>query len=254
MKLLIFSLMACCLPISAAAVNEDFYDMDYVETGHTTSPADTVSIADSLLYLVNEQTEKVKVDSGIPTRYDRRVHRRREHWASLIPTQTVIQYAGNMGFMSVGIGWDYGRHKQWETNLLFGYLPKISSHRGKLTMTLKENYLPWSLYLKRGWMFEPLSCGLYLNTVFGSEFWERQPSRYPDKYYEPLNTKVRINVFLGQRITKIIPTNRRKFLKSVSLFYEVSTCDLYIRLAVMERKVSVWDILGLSLGIKMQIL
>ena len=188
------------------------------------------------------------------SRYDRRIHRRREYWAELIPTQFIMQYAGNMGFMSIGIGWDYGKHKQWETNLMFGYLPKISSHRGKLTMTLKENYLPWSMYLKQGWMLEPLSCGLYLNTVFGSEFWDNQPSRYPDKYYEPLNTKVRIHVFLGQRITKIIPANKRKFLKSISAFYEVSACDLYLRLLVMEKKVRLQDIMCLSVGIKMQIL
>lgn len=159
-----------------------------------------------------------------------------------------------MGMMSIGMGWDYGKHKQWETNLLFGYLPKADSDRGKLTMTLKQNFLPWSMYLKHGWMLEPLSCGLYLNTVFGSEFWGNQPSRYPDKYYEPLNTELRINVFLGQRITKLVPANKRKFLKSITAFYEVSTCDLYMRLAVMENKVSLWDILCLSVGLKMQIL
>ena len=215
---------------------------------------DSLSIADSLLYLDASPTENFKVDSVVMSKYDRRMHRRREYWAELIPTQFIMQYAGNMGFMSIGIGWDYGKHKQWETNLMFGYLPKISSHRGKLTMTLKENYLPWSMYLKQGWMLEPLSCGLYLNTVFGSEFWDNQPSRYPDKYYEPLNTKVRIHVFLGQRITKIIPANKRKFLKSISAFYEVSACDLYLRLLVMEKKVRLQDIMCLSVGIKMQIL
>lgn len=215
---------------------------------------DSVSIADSLLYLDIAPTENVRIENAGMTKYDRRIHRHREHWAELIPTHFILQYAGNMGVMSVGIGWDYGKHKQWETNLLFGYLPKISSHRGKLTMTIKENFLPWSMYMKGGWLFEPLSCGLYLNTVFGSEFWDHQPSRYPDKYYEPLNTKVRINAFVGQRVTKIVPANKRKFLKSVSAFYEVSTCDLYMRLLVMEKKVSLWDILCLSVGVKMQIL
>ena len=216
---------------------------------------DSVSRRDSMLYLDNSPTQKVVIESNTQsTRYDRRVHRRRQNWGELIPTQLVMQYAGNMGLMSWGIGWDYGKHKQWETNLMFGYLPKISSHRGKLTMTLKENYLPWSMYLKQGWMLEPLSCGLYLNTVFGSEFWGNQPSRYPDKYYEPLNTKVRIHVFLGQRITKIIPANKRKFLKSISAFYEVSACDLYVRLLVMEKKVRLQDIMCLSVGVKMQIL
>lgn len=237
MKSLIFSLLLSAVSLSANAAERD-----------------SISTADSLRYLDIQPTERVHVDSVKPSRYDRRMHRRREHWAQLIPTQMILQYAGNMGFMSIGMGWDYGKHKQWETNLLFGYLPKADSDRGKLTMTIKENFIPWSMYVKGGWMFEPLSCGLYLNTVFGSEFWGNQPSRYPDKYYEPLNTEVRINVFLGQRITKIVPANKRKFLKSVSAFYEVSTCDLYMRLAVMENKVSLWDILCLSVGLKLQIL
>lgn len=56
-------------------------------------------------------------------------------------------------------------------------------------MTLKENFIPWSIYLKRGWAVEPLSVGLYFNTVFGPEFWRSQPARYPDSYYPFLSTR-----------------------------------------------------------------
>lgn len=213
-----------------------------------------ISLLLAILPISAVATEKNDSVSVTMSKYDRRIHRHREHWAALIPTQLIMQYAGNMGFMSVGVGWDYGKHDQWETHLLFGYLPKADSDRGKLTMTLKQTFLPWSFSFGKGWMLEPLSCGIYFNTVFGSEFWGNQPSRYPDKYYEPLNTEVRINAFLGQRITLNIPENKRKFVKSVSAFYEVSTCDLYLRLAVMERKVSLWDILGLSVGVKFQIM
>ena len=71
--------------------------------------------------------------------YDKRVHRYRKHWAALIPTQFIIQNAGNMGVVSAGLGWDYGNRRQWETDLLFGYIPAHQSTRGKLTMTLKQN-------------------------------------------------------------------------------------------------------------------
>lgn len=192
-------------------------------------------------------------DTVDSTRYDRRVERYRRNWQVLIPTQTVVQYAGNMGLVSVGMGWGHGRHKRCETHLLFGYLPKFDSRRAKLTMTLKENYMPWRIDFPHGWQLEPLSCGIYFNTVFGGEFWSSQPDRYPDDYYPLLKTKMRINVFLGQRVTKLIPQNRRKFVKSVTAFYEVSTCDLYIRSMVQDSQVSLWDILGLSLGLKMQV-
>ena len=239
MRLFIFSIMLFCKCLGVVAMSPD-----------------SISVNDSLKYFVYDSLAErgVYVRKGELTEYDRRIVKYRKSWAALIPTQAIIQNAGNMGFISAGIGWDYGRHSQWETNILFGYLPKYNSNRGKLTMTLKQNYIPWSVYIKDGWSIEPLSCGLYLNTVFGHEFWSRQPGRYPDKYYEALSTKMRANVFLGQRLTKIIPHNKRKKIKSITAFYEVSTCDLYIRSMIIDDYLSLWDILGLSIGIKIQML
>ena len=147
--------------------------------------------------------------------------------------------------------------------MLWGYIPKHQSTRGKLTMTLKENYIPWNLrlsapqnesddFLKRGWTLNPLTASIYVNTVYGHEFWKSQPGRYPDKYYEFMSTKFRLNVAFGQRITWEIPRNRRKYAKSISLFYEVSSCDLYIRAKFQDSSIPLKDIVGLSIGVKLQ--
>ncbi len=192
------------------------------------------------------------------------VERYQHRWALLVPNQFVVQNAGNMGVLSVGIGWGYG-HEHWETHLLFGYIPKHQSTRGKLTMTVKENYIPWNVrlsapqntsdgFLKHGWTLNPLTASIYVNTVFGHEFWKLQPSRYPDKYYELMSTKYRLNVAFGQRITWDIPCKYRKCAKSVSLFYEVSSCDFYIRAMYLDSSISLKDIIGLSIGIKLQIM
>ena len=60
-----------------------------------------------------------------------------------MPTQRVIQTCGNMGIISLGIGWDYGKLSQWETHLLFGIVPKYDSDEVKMTITLMENFIPW---------------------------------------------------------------------------------------------------------------
>ena len=80
------------------------------------------------------EKEKVKIDSADisnkrSSRYDKRVHRYRKHWESLIPTHTKLQFAGNMGLLSLGTGWDYGKRNQWETDIFFGILPKYDSKR-----------------------------------------------------------------------------------------------------------------------------
>lgn len=187
------------------------------------------------------------------TSYDRRIHRYRKSWNALIPTQHVIQFCGNMGIVSAGIGWDYGKHRQWETHLLLGVIPKYDSRRVKITMTLKQNYIPWSVYINDGWSMEPLQCGLYLNTVFGHDFWTKQPTKYESGYY-PFSTRLRPNVFVGERFTKSIPNNRRKYIKSLSLFYELSTNDIYIMHYVHTGSIGFWDLFGLSIGIKAQLL
>lgn len=205
-----------------------------------------------LLSAATAMADSIYVSFPADSRYDKRVLRYRKHWAALIPTQFVIQNAGNMGMVSAGIGWHYGKRRQWETHLLWGYIPKHQSTRGKVTMTLKENYIPWSIDLKRGWSIEPLSASIYLNTVYGHEFWKSQPNRYPDDYYQFMSTKFRLNIALGQQITWQIPTEKRRRHQSVTLFYELSTCDLYIRSKVLEHSIPLKDIVGLSIGVKLQ--
>ena len=159
--------------------------------------------AEAACFLQQDETD---IDTSLTdttntiSRYDRRIHRYRKQWNSLIPTQHVMQFCGNMGLVSVGIGWDYGRRRQWETQLLFGFVPKYDSHNAKITMTVKQNYIPWSIFISNGWSIEPLQCGIYLNTVFGHDFWTKQPTKYESGYY-PFSTRLRPNVFVGERIT-----------------------------------------------------
>lgn len=236
----------------ALQTGEDLKVADALRSeGDALQAADTVQVADSLRS--QEEIEQV-ADSLELSRYERRMKRYSSVWQSLQPSQFIMQNAGNMGLLSFGLGWNYGKRNQWETHLLFGWIPKYKGHSVRMTMTLKETFIPWNKRLGEEWRLEPLTVGLYANTVFGKAFWRSQPSRYPDKYYQFLSTRVRLNIFMGQRITVIIPNNKRKFVKSMTAFYELSTCDLYIRCMFQDSSVKLKDIVGLSLGLKMQIM
>ena len=190
---------------------------------------------------------------GKLTRYDRRIMRYRKHWDLLIPTSGIIQTCGNMGIVSLGIGWEYGKRRQWETQLLFGYIPKFSSDDEKFTMTLKENFIPWRRNIGKGWWFEPLECSLYFNTVFGHDFWTKQPTKYESGYY-PFSTRIRPNIALGERFKYDIPHNKRKRIKSITFFYELGTTDIYFMRFYRNGNASFWDVFGLSIGAKVQYL
>lgn len=186
-------------------------------------------------------------------KYDHRVRKYRMGWLKLIPTHTKMQFYGNMGFVSLGFGWDYGRNNQWETDMFVGFLPKKDSKRNKLTFTLKQNYIPWNLQLKNNFSFEPLTTGLYMNTILGDEFWANQPAKYPNGYYG-FSTKVRFHIFAGQRLTYDIPNSQQNWAKAITLFYELSSSDLYIVSAFNNRYLKPHDFLALSFGIKLQLL
>ena len=103
--------------------------------------------------------DSVDRDTSLTT-YEKNVIRRYLRWSRLIPSQTILQTAGNMGAVSVGIGWHYGRHEQWETHLLMGYIPKHDAANAKLTMTLKQTYRPWQLRAYKDLYLEPLTAGV----------------------------------------------------------------------------------------------
>ncbi len=184
--------------------------------------------------------------------YEDRMDKYQKKWSKLIPRYAKAQYAGSMGLVSFGIGWNYGKKDQWETDLMFGYIPQYSTEHGKLCITLKENFTPWKIKLgENGFMLEPLSCGIYANSVLDDDFWMKEPGKYPNSYYN-FSTKVRFNLFVGQRISYEIPAEKRERAKSISFFYEISSNELYIISAFGNSYLKPADYLHLSLGVKMQ--
>lgn len=130
------------------------------------------------------------------------------------------------------------------------FYPRYSSRHFKMTMTLKQ-VIPWSVYLGKDFSLEPLTCGLYFNTVFSDDFWTEEPDRYPHGYYG-FSNRIRTHIFLGQRIRLMYP-KYRKFSKSITAFYEISSCDFYLVSAFTNSYLTHLDYLRLSFGLKFQI-
>ena len=199
-------------------------------------------------FTVNGYAENISDNND---EYNKRINQYRELWQSLIPTYSKIQYAGGMGLINVGCGWSYGKKTQWETDAFLGFIPKYSSDKAKITVTLKQNFIPWKKDLNPSLVFEPFTCALYFNTVFSEEFWTSEPDRYPKGYYG-FSTRVRTHLSLGQRLCLKIPSKKRFFSRSITVFYEISTCDLYV-VSAFTNHLNPDDYLRLSFGLKFDI-
>ena len=198
----------------------------------------------SVFFVMNAHAEDL-------SQYNKRVNQYQDLWTSLMPTYTKVQYAGGMGLVSCGFGWSYGKNKQWETDAFLGFIPRYSSDQSKFTMTLKQNFIPWRKQLNKTWTLEPLTCSLYFNTVFSDEFWTQEPDRYPRGYYG-FSTRLRTHLSVGQRLCFHIPDKKRIFSHSVTAFYEISTCDLYV-VSAFTNHLGLDDFLRLSFGVKFDI-
>ncbi len=193
-----------------------------------------------------------KTDSA-RTKYEQMMVRRMERWQKLIPDHYKAQFAGSIGVFSVGTGWTYGKKEQWETDIMIGFLPKFESKRGKAVLTLKESYVPWRLRIRQStWVVQPLSCSLYFSSILSSQFWRREPDRYPNGYYG-FSTRIRANLSLGQRIMYDIPDDSRWLVRDVALYYELGACDTDFCTFFGDRSIRLKDILSLSVGIKLHI-
>lgn len=188
---------------------------------------------------------------GAHRQLDRRIHRGYEGWERLIPTHVKVQYAGGMGVVSAGVGWDYGRRCRWETEVMTGILPKAYSDRTHATFTVRQNYIPWSISLGNRLALEPFACGIYVNMISGEDYWVREPDRYPgDKYYG-FTSRLRSYVYVGQRVTWLLRGDSA--LRGVTLYYELAANDLDIIAKCGNRSLALSEIVYFSFGVKLQI-
>lgn len=179
--------------------------------------------------------------------YHERLLRRQHNWERLIPNLFTLQYAGDIGMISAGIGWDYGPKDKWETHFLIGYLPPRRKYQHYWTFTLRETFCPWKINFGDRWGITPLSVSLSVNSVANGDFWSSEPDRYPKGYYG-FSSRIRFHLGLGQRFNINIPEEKRFLSRRLSVYYEVSTCDLYIRQKALNSSIPLKDILVLGVG------
>lgn len=200
------------------------------------------------LFGADRGTDTTKVSLS---RYNRFNERRERVWETLMPDHAKLQFAGSIGMFSGGVGWTYGRKKQWETDILIGFLPKFESEKAKAVLTLKESYIPWKVRLKHSqWYLQPLSCSLFMSSVLSGEFWAREPDKYPNGYYG-FSTRIRFNLSMGQRVAYVLKDPDNWWFNEVAAYYELGACDTDFITFFGDRTIRFYQILSLAIGMKL---
>jgi hypothetical protein len=167
---------------------------------------------------------------------------------TLTPDQVVIQYAGSIGYFSLGAGYNFFKDKS-TLSFHYGHVPENKG--GTLNIAaVKFDYKPFSIVINDKITFLPVNPVFFLSYTFGKDFGLRfNRDQYAKGYYfwSPalrehlgLNSEVRL---LGDKSSKI---------KSVSIYAEANTNDLYMISWYENRTTTpIYEIFHLGFGVKL---
>lgn len=164
-----------------------------------------------------------------------------------VPDFVVSQYAGSIGFLSVGAGYDVFKNKA-KLDLLVGYIPAFTGSLPLETATLKLTMQILKKALNRHLTITPLTTGTYFCYTPGLEFSSDLPSWYPDGYYW-WSEAIRVNLFLGGDIK--FTAARWKSGRWISCYYEIGTNEIKLVSYVQNgNALNIWTILHVGVGVR----
>jgi hypothetical protein len=161
------------------------------------------------------------------------------------PHYIPIQYAGNVGFLSTGVGYITSRDR-FNFSIQYGYAPAKIAGIPIHTLTLKNVFHLYKFNGKKTTFIPYASLGVSLEIGGRSFFF--LPSNMPDRYYK-LPKSIHLIPALGIKMRH--PTNEIKAFRAVELFAEATTVDAYIWYKTICKEVRMSQIVSLSIGVNL---
>lgn len=192
---------------------------------------DTVCLRKESSFLYKRDTLTFKYDTIIISR------------RTFLPDHYMFQYAGNIGFMAIGAGYDISN--SYQLTLLYGFL---NENFGDSKVSVNTLSLRNSFYLTKPLTklrFTP-TAGMAINWGYTKNTFHKLPEHYPNKYY--FQNKIHLAPFVGGVFEH--PIKKSCYFKSVSFYYEFSSLDAYILEWIRRDYIKFKDVLSLCVGVK----
>ena len=155
-----------------------------------------------------------------------------------------LQYAGNIGFISGGVGFS-SRLRNYQLALLYGYVPKAIAGVRIHTLTAKNTFPILRYPLKNNQTLIPY-VGLGLSFEVGGNAFFLMPSHFPESYYDyPKN--MRVLAYGGAKVQHLFQTDWHG-VRGIEFFAEAGTVDLYVWYKAMSQEIKLNQIFSLAVG------
>jgi len=161
----------------------------------------------------------------------------------LLPDHLNAQFAGGIGFVSVGAGYETRNHR-WHGDFYYGYVPESVGGIEIHSVTAKLTWAAASSQLRKDVRVDWVTAGVLANYVFGKQYFLFDPDRYPYSYYG-FPTAAHIGMSVGSAV----------YHGRFGLYYELGTTDRFVVSYIRNtHSLSFFDIMHLGIGMKYSIL
>ncbi len=155
-----------------------------------------------------------------------------------------LQYAGNLGLMSVGVGKEFTKPKV-SMGISYGYLPESVNGAEIHTFASKTTF----------YLYKTMIQGISINPYIGAAItysiatntYMEYPKQFSTNYHIP--NAIHLNPLLGVRLGY---NTKQEKSKKVFLFAELGTVDYLVFYAARNRNLHPGDIVNLSFGFAVQ--
>ncbi len=171
----------------------------------------------------------------------------------LVPDAAVVQFAGSIGYLSAGIGYDLFKNKRGNLDFSYGFVPK--SKGGELNIvTAKFNYRPFEIKVKDWGKIYPLNPGFFATYTFQRDMsFIFNRTRYAKDYYywsEALRPHLSFSNEVELNAVKLLPGLG---VKAISVYTEFNTNDYYlINYLQNTSTLSLPDVFQLGIGMRVK--
>jgi hypothetical protein len=159
--------------------------------------------------------------------------------SGILPHHAKLQFAGSIGFISVGAGYEFAK-KKLQGDFYYGYVPEKVGGINIHSITAKLTWLPVSIK-KNDFKFDLLTAGVLVNYAFGKQY---DISLESFEYYG-FPTAAHFALFVGGGITK----------NKVGVYYEVGSTDreLVSYFSNLKGELKFHEIINIGIGARVKL-
>jgi len=163
---------------------------------------------------------------------------------SFIPDFVVSQFAGYIGFISSGVGYDF-YDESLKLELLYGYVPKSVGGIRIHMFTGRGSYSLLRYRTTNELSFYPLNLSFFINYARGRQYVLRWSPTYPERYYRP--TSLYTGESVGMSIKK---SCENATIKGYEFYADVVTMSEYLYEYCKNETVKLEYIISLAFGVR----